>query len=175
MRLTFIASISASVLLSSSCGYAKRELNDRINVEITKKEERNDPRSGCETSPELYKYVTMFENAYGKSIGDIPVCLGITTSKDKENVVGLCRTWSGRTRKYHEVTVSEKWYKQNHNNYFAVRQLIEHELGHCALDRGHIEEIDANSKPVSIMYPYTFSDKYYQDNHEYYLDELFNR
>lgn len=170
LRLIVIAS-----LLSTSCGMAKQEIDRRIDNKITKEEEKNDPRSGCKTASEFYRYIDDFEAEYGNNIGDIPVCIGSIEIEDKESVIGVCRTWTGPTRKYREITIKEEWFDRNHEDEYAVRQLIEHELGHCLLNRDHVEEVDEDFHPISIMYPYHFSGGHYQDNHEYYLNELFRR
>lgn len=70
----------------------------------------------------------------------------------------------------------------------AQQQLIDHELGHCALGRPHYSALDGNSAactpsltgncgtgyPLSIMYPVLFGyDGHYAAHRDAYLFELF--
>lgn len=59
----------------------------------------------------------------------------------------------------------------------AKEQLVFHELGHCAMNMGHIPDYFTDGPmygcPVSIMSPYGFGDWYcYTQNKEYYYQEL---
>lgn len=55
------------------------------------------------------------------------------------------------------------------------RVLLFHELGHCVLNREHIETWDINGLIVSsIMYPYLESESMYSRNWTYYMWELFH-
>lgn len=52
--------------------------------------------------------------------------------------------------------------------------LIFHELGHCVLNRDHVEDIiEPYELPKSIMYPVIF-DSAYSDHRNYYVNELKN-
>jgi len=54
--------------------------------------------------------------------------------------------------------------------------IIFHELGHCALNRGHLYYDDKSTDwkcPPSIMNWSGISDKCYVDNYDYYINELF--
>lgn len=178
MRFLVLVSLAIILFLNTSCGKVKRNVDSYVDKRITKEEEKHDPRSGCETDPVFYKYIEDFKDGYGRSIGDVPICLGIPYSpevKDKENVVGVCKRWTGPTRRYREIIIKGEWYEDNKDDEYAIRQLLEHELGHCVLGRGHTSDLDDNLEPVSIMYPYIFHGTHYQDNHQYYLDELFGR
>lgn len=54
-------------------------------------------------------------------------------------------------------------------------QLVFHELGHCILDADHVEELDADGDPVSIMHPYTIDEHIYIKHREEYIQKLFAR
>ena len=58
------------------------------------------------------------------------------------------------------------------------KDLMDHELGHCILKRGHNENIkDEINTPESIMFPYHVPDvigqNRYLEMYDYYLTELF--
>lgn len=52
-------------------------------------------------------------------------------------------------------------------------ELVFHELGHCILDRGHLNTY-TSGKPDSIMLSTNFSGVWYTDNYINYLSELFS-
>lgn len=51
--------------------------------------------------------------------------------------------------------------------------LIYHELGHCVLARGHLEEIFIDGTPRSIMFPILVKDHVFIRYKNYYIKELF--
>lgn len=53
------------------------------------------------------------------------------------------------------------------------QMLINHELGHCLLLRGHNSVVDGDGNPVSLMYPRMFSSSLYTASREEYVEELF--
>jgi len=53
-------------------------------------------------------------------------------------------------------------------------ETVTHELGHCILYRAHLNTLDANGNPVSLMNAYLLDATLYSDNRVYYLNELFN-
>jgi hypothetical protein len=163
----------------SGCG---QQVNDFINKRMD--EHTPDPRSGKDTSEDLQPYVEEFaelliENEMGSylhALRDTPVWL---TEIDKEGeaggkVIGICYTWTSNLKKFREVTVNREWFEKHQDDEAAVRQLIEHELGHCVLGRGHIKEVKDDGYPVSIMFPMHFSVNHYDENYEYYVEELLN-
>ena len=164
-------------LLLCSCGASVEQMVDKVlHGKITGIE---DPRTGCNTHPELVPYIRDFEEEYGRGIGDIPICVGDrlypANMEEPLNTVGVCLKWTSPIRIYKAIIVRTSWFNDNKHDRYAMRQLIEHELGHCALNRVHNSKVDANGKQVSIMFPISFSGRHYRDNHQYYLDELFNR
>lgn len=57
------------------------------------------------------------------------------------------------------------------------QSLIDHELGHCLLERNHrhaFETDGTNKSPISIMFPSVLPHKYYVNNRKALLDELFS-
>ena len=63
----------------------------------------------------------------------------------------------------------------NSNNDLEKEFLIFHELGHCYLDRGHLNQADEHGYCVSIMHSSNLAceNNYYNSTREEYLDELF--
>lgn len=58
----------------------------------------------------------------------------------------------------------------------AKEQLMFHELGHCALNRQHREDINSDGSPVSIMYHQMFGwMPQYLQNRQLYINELLGR
>ena len=52
-------------------------------------------------------------------------------------------------------------------------QLIFHELGHCILNREHLNDTDSGGNPLSIMNYYHFSNLQYENDYSSYIQELF--
>ncbi len=52
--------------------------------------------------------------------------------------------------------------------------VIFHELGHCILERGHIDEHNEEGIPVSMMNSYLIDGRTYDSFHGYYMSELFD-
>lgn len=76
------------------------------------------------------------------------------------------------------IRVSEKAW--NSYNEFQKEEVIYHELGHCALERGHDDTMIKSTLgpieiefPKSIMYPYILNDFDYKFLKKYYMVELF--
>lgn len=65
----------------------------------------------------------------------------------------------------------------NYSDPKTREQVIFHELGHCILGRGHLDDSvnlgGYNIIPKSIMSTLLFSTTYYDHNRTYYIDELF--
>lgn len=95
---------------------------------------------------------------------------GFIRSIDAENVVGQC---SHSEESPNAVIVDPILW----NNAIESKreQVIFHELGHCYLQRGHMDEKDKNGTCLSIMHSNAnICSINYLLNREYYLDELFN-
>lgn len=58
-------------------------------------------------------------------------------------------------------------------DYYAKELLMFHELGHCLLEYNHINTLDANGMPNSIMNWQLFSSSYYETYRELYLQNYF--
>ena len=81
--------------------------------------------------------------------------------------VGVCGMESGHIDVLH-------WY------FFLLddikkEQLIWHEMGHCVMGRGHITDLNADGKPISIMYPSSevvWDEQYYVTHKNDYIKEM---
>lgn len=119
----------------------------------------------------LVPMVKLFEQRYGKAIGNIPVQI-LPLS---DNRAGTCRLWYDGRR---EIIVAEQFYNSVKDDRFLLQATVFHELGHCVLDRDHESGKTIHKDRTiykSLMYPYVFSSsEIYEDNADYYHDELFS-
>lgn len=116
-------------------------------------------------APELLPFILEFEKDFGVTV-DFPVIIGEIEPK----FAGICYKWSSGARK---VTIGRDTYDRHKLNYYAVQQLVYHELGHCALNLEHIDSLDNNGYPLSIMYKSFFGFiQYYKDHNNSYIDQM---
>jgi len=129
---------------------------------------------GCGTleiyvDPRLQEYVTEFEDRYG---------LFNTTNIYIEELTGEYEIYAGlciKNQGQNEIIIDETFYYRWANEYYAIQQVVVHELGHCELYLLHNDELFPNGMPKSIMYKGAFGYMtYYKENNEYYLRELGN-
>lgn len=86
----------------------------------------------------------------------------------ERGTVGLCAA-DGET---YDVWVDRAYWTRE--TWIIREALLNHELGHCLLDRVHRSDFDtALGIPASIMYPEMRSDLTYSRNWSYYMLELF--
>lgn len=137
---------------------------------------QTDPRSISGINPAFTLYVQQFEAIWGKSIGDIPIQFG----KQEGNVIGVCTVWNAQWR---QIEIDPDYWANGAYDDEERMSLIFHELGHCALNRGHLSTTWTYtntwgpwSVPVSFMNPYIFYSLYppYPDLKAYYINELFH-
>lgn len=111
------------------------------------------PRPDFKDDPQFAQYKTTFENIYKNetgnnsfTIGDIPIVMTSEVLLDNPSVIGVCYTYSDNKRAI--VVKDEFW---NRSDVSARQVLINHELGHCRLNRGHNDETHNNVK-LSVMH-----------------------
>lgn len=132
-----------------------------------------DPRV-FKTQDSAFKYeVQLFESLYTRSTAGISI--GFSDLKD--NMVGLCTRW---TSGYRQIQIDRDYWFNPSTTQEAKIGLIFHEMGHCALNRGHNNETFYYSGshilgdvPTSLMNMYNFYSPYYKELQSYYFDELF--
>lgn len=118
-------------------------------------------------NPEFNPYLNKFKKMYGLAFH-----IRVVFAKLEAPTLGLCWFWGDGHR---EVEIDEEsWPNLTENE---KEQLIFHELGHCILNREHIEDRGdvgfCDNAPISIMYPNIFGrSACYGDNKDYYFDEL---
>jgi len=123
--------------------------------------------------PEIAPYFTRFEEYYGRPV------LGVSArfSPSIAPQAGACirKRQNGRLVQRTIKIHPDVW---RWNGDMAKEQLVFHELGHCELKRSHRNgsiSLGKDVGPASIMADEMFGgDNVYEDNHAYYIQELFN-
>lgn len=97
---------------------------------------------------------------------------GNISSINEGNVVGTC-SYGGRTNK-RDVIIDESFW--NRASYLYREYVVFHELGHCILERDHLESCFSNRTVASIMRSGNGScrDNYTATTRDYYVEELFS-
>lgn len=114
---------------------------------------------------QLESYVKSFETILGKQIS-FPVTI---SNAVPNQYVGWCVVNGDGTR---YVQISSYWFPTLSEG--GKEQTVFHELGHCELNRQHVNTLDSNNYPVSIMYYMEFGDNsYYTAHRDTYVSELF--
>jgi hypothetical protein len=139
-------------------------------------QDKSDPRDIHGINPAFTPYVQKFEAILGRSIGDIP----IQFAPQGGNTIGVCEVWNSQ---YREIKIDPDYWNASPSYGGPVDDdeklsLIFHELGHCVLNRGHLDTsfVDSNNYQVmnSWMNWYVFFNDSYPESKSYYLNELFN-
>lgn len=120
---------------------------------------------------ELKPYIDMFERdsaIYGDAlvVDDLIIGFGeADVEGDDHFTLGVCYRATNRTPEI--VLDINHWEKMSDTRRML---LVYHELGHCVLNRSHIEEEDYDS----IMNPILISTSQYEEDPDYFLGELFD-
>ena len=123
---------------------------------------------------ELQEYFRRFEEeATLKGLEVDLVKLGITgviNEIDEQHVIGQCSYNRFNPRL---VTIDQSFW--NRSSDLSREFVVFHELGHCVLNRGHLEDAFSNGACKSIMRSGTGRcfDAYNIRNRDYYVEELF--
>ena len=126
--------------------------------------------------PEVQPYLDLFidEAALrGLEIRIEDYALSMTIEQiERANVAGQCTQATGS---YNHVIIDPVYWKGYSDE--AREALVFHELGHCILDRSHLDEQDEFGYCVSLMESGSgaCSMVYTLANREKYLDELFSK
>jgi hypothetical protein len=124
---------------------------------------------------ELWPYFSKFENEGNKRGFSIDLARSGITANIREihntGVAGQCSY--GGNLPTSQITIDEGFWKSS--NVLGKEFVVFHELGHCNLFRGHLEDSLNNGSCVSIMRSGLGScrDVYTNETRSYYLDELF--
>lgn len=121
---------------------------------------------------ELRKYAELFEK-YSRIIEpDNPTEITSLTIRFADLAsprIGLCSLWVGLPP---VIEIDRTYWAKASDTEKEVIML--HELGHCVLRRDHIDTLNANGEPISIMYPNSSVFRIYLESKRYYLFELFS-
>lgn len=129
---------------------------------------------------ELDPFVATFESLLGRPV-EIPIRLGEVAGKISEATTkGVCIKHADSG--YRGVVIDRTYYETHiKSEPEKVEWLVFHELGHCVLGRSHSsEKVTLKNNEVgklSIMDTYILNTRevpIYQDNKQYYWDELFS-
>ena len=92
---------------------------------------------------------------------------------DEQHVAGQCSY--GRFRNPRLVTIDASFWRRSSDRFKEF--IVFHELGHCYLNRGHLESAFSNGVCVSIMRSGVGDcfDNYHVNTREYYINELFEQ
>lgn len=132
------------MILVISCGNIQEDLEDLINI--------NEKRKFEKTDPTFNHYVLEFQNKYNHqtnkeiNISDIPVNFYKMEKINKEGVLGICYKYSNGDK---EIIINKEWWNNHDECYRQV--LINHELGHCALNRKHKSDVE-DGVALSVMF-----------------------
>jgi hypothetical protein len=116
-------------------------------------------------------YTKFFEDnarLYGVKINMNNLVMDFVDSYPVRGWVGLCERGKGVTR---YVTFHKEYF--NSRSPEAKYALVLHELGHCVLDRSHVEGYLKDNCPKSLMHPSDGLFGCFFKNQDYYLRELF--
>jgi len=167
-----ILSLFVIVFALSGCGIPLPLQKDLVVKDI------NAVRQFTTTNSVFNSYVAAFEQ-YGKvhtgdgrfSVGDIPINFGDT---ENENFQGVCFEYPDGTK---EVIIRESWWNGASEEY--RESLLFHELGHCRLDRDHIDDAVMTSSnrsyKISLMSSIIVGPGDYSQYKSEYLTELFSQ
>jgi hypothetical protein len=133
------------------------------------------PPSPVVVDPVLQPYLTSFETDVGVSTDGISVDFANTETNPNPlgETVGECILYSNNTK---VIQIDSGYWTTASAE--QRKQLIYHELGHCAMGLGHtpgyIASGGMNGCPISIMDPYVFSNLIgcLSSNESYYFNEL---
>ena len=134
----------------------------------------NDPRSIKGIDPTFTPYIDMYKTLKGKRIRSFSMGFKQLPSP----TVGQCTTWSSG---YRQIAIDPTYWSSIERDERSKIGLIFHELGHCDLNRDHlnIEEFYDGVHlhehvPISLMYKYNFFSDRYEELEDYYYEELFS-
>ena len=146
--LTFLTACAIVVVHTIEPPIYNYQLVDKRALTYVHRFEKN---SGFKIPYVRIKFVKRFERDKGR--------------KDGKMTVGLC------VYRSRQIYILESWW--NKESDLRKEELINHEIGHCILNKDHDERmIEGSECPWSLMYPNTLSEECYRQYHEHYLREL---
>lgn len=119
---------------------------------------------------DISEYVNRFETHGKKYYGDQSTVGNISYYFENmgfSEIAGYCQVDDNEKK---IVINSVSWSKYTD---LEKEELLFHELGHCVLYRGHLNEVFPDDTPVSIMYYRVMNEDVYKEKYDYYIKELF--
>jgi len=101
-------------------------------------------------------------------IGDIPIVLTDNVLLNKTNVIGVCYEYSDGKK---AIEIKREFWDRSHD--FDRQVLINHELGHCRLNRDHNDSVHEGVK-LSVMHSEAVYGTLYDHYRSFYDTELFS-
>lgn len=132
-------------------------------------------RSYTNVDERLWVYFERFEDAgIERGINVDLAAAEVTGSIEVDpghNSPGACTTDSAET--LHHVSIRESFWETASPTYREI--IVFHELGHCFLDRGHLNAVSSDGICLSLMRAGGTDcvDNYFENTRNEYLDELF--
>lgn len=121
---------------------------------------------------ELQKIVTYFNDAaiQYRAVPDYKnLVVNFVDKFPVNNWIGLCQNSRGNGGKF--VSIHKAYFQ--HTSVEQKYALVIHELGHCTLNREHVEGYRENGCPKSIMHPSDGLFGCFFKEQDYYFKELF--
>ena len=116
-------------------------------------------------------YVSRFESA-SQQAGHAVTVSALVIDFDDTGKVDLAQCETGNLFSTPHIRINQnRWSFLNEDQ---REELLFHEMGHCVLDRLHRTDRLADGSPASIMFPTILQTATYQQNRDYYLQELFS-
>ena len=127
-----------------------------------------DPSVNFVTDEEFTPFVREFEFYHKASAAHVPIGF----DKLPAGIAGTCyRTrMNGVTIQAYIKIDKEYWPKMSE---IQKVNLIFHELGHCVLNRGHVESDSVRLCPTSFMHDSVMSTSCLKDHYDEYIKEMF--
>lgn len=165
-QLNTILGLALIAILTSSCGMPI------LSKHVERKTHSN--RMYSSTNSSFSPYVGQFEQ-HGKqvtgnpnyTVGDIPINFDIPEDNSFE---GVCYIYSNNSR---EIIIRKDWWDSASDE--DKESLIFHELGHCALDRDHDNEMTPDNNKASLMHQVIVRGHIFNAHRAGYVSELFTK
>ncbi|EQC50239.1 hypothetical protein M899_0349 [Bacteriovorax sp. BSW11_IV] len=127
------------------------------------------------SDPTFDNYKNDFEDNYyqetGLSINTSAININFVDSiEENSSFIAVCIIWGNRK----DILVKTTYWDAVGED--TKQSIIHHELGHCALGKGHNNEIDEKTgRPLSLMHSNIVSGTMFMSFFEEYIQELFNQ
>ncbi len=119
------------------------------------------------TDPVFHEYIEDFMRYHTQNVDQVPIAFG-----DVGDYAGMCwRLWVGDAFIYGYIKIDKKNWDTSSEE--QRTNLIFHELGHCAMNRDHVDTPAPLVCPTSFMYYQIMSTYCLQNHFDEYIKEMF--